>query len=117
MINFFFYKRIIINIIYNLYKFKYTSINILPYFKVKSNEIVINNKRLFIVSSCLNPNYNINNVMKIVSDKDDEQIDNSYSYFSGPLPEKVETKLPFQEPFSLFSFPNPFLDLSYKKKD
>jgi hypothetical protein len=62
-------------------------------------------------------NYNINNVMKIVSDKDDEQIDNSYSYFSGPLPEKVETKLPFQEPFSLFSFPNPFLDLSYKKKD
>jgi hypothetical protein len=61
MINFFFYKRIIINIIFNLYKFKYTSINILPYFKVKSNQIVINNKRLFIVSSCLNPNNNINN--------------------------------------------------------
>ena len=64
-------------------------------------------------------NYNINNVMKIVSDKDDEQIDNSYSYFSSPskIVSSDSQKLPFQEPFSLFSFPNPFLDLSSRKKD
>lgn len=60
-------------------------------------------------------NYNINNVMKTVSEnEDDKQIDNSYSYFSAPTENKI---LPFQEPFSLFSFPNPFLDLSFRKKD
>lgn len=68
-------------------------------------------------------NYNINNVMKIVSDKDDEQIDNSYSYFSGPsivppfMLSSESQKKPLQEQFSLFNFPNPFLDISSKKKD
>jgi hypothetical protein len=78
MINFFLYKRIIINIIFNLYKLKYTSINILPFFKVKTNEIIINRKRLFIVSSCLNPNNNSSNARLVQTINGLKSIKNYY---------------------------------------
>jgi hypothetical protein len=55
MHNLFYYKRIIFNICKNILSFKFQNINILPFFFNHLNNFNIENKRLFLVSSCLNP--------------------------------------------------------------
>jgi hypothetical protein len=60
MDKFFFYKRIFQNILINIFKFKFSFLKLFPNYYIKPNLEKIETKRLFIVSSCLNPNNLIN---------------------------------------------------------